>query len=91
MDFEFNSLKDLYNHLKPALETKTSELKRVGYTYIKEEDVWNYLKENKWKKAQDLSLHEMVDDILNTDNALIDSYFKNKVASVDRIPILEEV
>lgn len=91
MDLEFNSLKELYEHIKPALEAKVSEMRRVGYSYIKEEDVWNYLKEIKWKKASDLSIHEMINDILNTDNVLIDSYVKGKIKDIERIPILEEV
>lgn len=91
MEFEFKSLKELYEHIKPALETKVSEMHRVGYSYIKEEDIWNYLKEIKWKKAKDLSLHEMINDILNTDNVLIDSYIKDKLKDVERVPILEEV
>ena len=91
MNLEFKSLKELYVHIKPALSTKVSEMQRVGYTYIKEEDIWNYLKEIKWKKASDLSIYEMIDDILNTDNVLIDSYFKSKVKDIERIPILEEV
>ncbi len=91
MDLEFNSLKELYEHIKPGLEAKVSEMHRVGYSYIKEEDVWNYLKEIKWKKASDLSIHEMINDILNTDNVLIDSYIKNKMRDIERIPILEEV
>lgn len=91
MDFEFNSLKELYEHIKPALEAKVSEMQRVGYSYIKAEDIWNYLKEIKWKKASDLSIHEMINDILNTDNVHIDAYFKDKMKDVKRIPNLEEV
>ena len=91
MNLEFSSLKELYEHIKPALSTKVSEMHRVGFSYIKEEDIWNYLKEIKWKKASDLSLYEMINDILNTDNILIDSYLKEKMKSVERVPILEEV
>ena len=44
MNFEFRNLKELYERLKPALRTKTNELKRIGFNYIKEEDIWNCLK-----------------------------------------------
>ena len=91
MNLEFSSLSELYDRIKPALETKAVEMHRVGYSYIKKEDIWNYLKEIKWKKACDLSLHEMINDILNTDNTLIDTYFKDKVKDTERIPNLEEV
>ncbi len=79
MDVEFNSLEELYNRLKPALITKRNEMKRNGYKYIKVEDIWNYLKEVKWKKAKDLSLYEMVSDVLNVDDLLIDDYLKQKL------------
>lgn len=79
MEVEFNSLEELYNRLKPALITKKNEMNRSGYQYIKIEDIWNYLKEVKWKKAKDLSLYEMVSDVLNVDDLLIDDYLKQKL------------
>ena len=79
MEVEFNSLEELYNRIKPALITKRNEMNRNGYKYIKIEDIWNYLKEIKWKKAKDLSLYEMVSDVLNVDDLLIDDYLKQKL------------
>ena len=79
MNYEFNSLEELYNRLKPALEAKRIQMKRNGFNYIKIEDIWNYLKEIKWKKARDLSLYEMVDDVLNIDDIVIDSYIRGKM------------
>lgn len=84
MDIEFNSLEELYNRLKPALRTKANELRMQGFTYIKEEDVWNYLKEIKWKQSKDLSLYEMVSDVLNLESEKIDGYLKGKLTSLDR-------
>lgn len=79
MDIEFGSLEELYNRIKPALMTKKNEMHRDGYIYIKEEDIWNYLKEIKWKDAKDLSLYDMTSDILNTENIIIDNYLKEKL------------
>ncbi len=79
MNYEFNSLEELYNRLKPALEAKRIQMKRNGFNYIRIEDSWNYLKEIKWKKARDLSLYEMVDDVLNIDDIVIDSYIRGKM------------
>ena len=84
MDIEFGSLEELYKRLKPALKTKTEEMRRDGFDYIKEEDVWNYLKEVKWKTSRNLNLYQMVSDVLNIDNILIDSYLKDKLNSRDR-------
>ena len=83
MDLEFSSLKDLYLRVDPALKAKKTELDRIGLSYISKNDVWEYLVENKWKKANGLMLSDIVDDILNTDNNLIDKYFKEKNTSLD--------
>ncbi len=79
MNYEFTSLEELYNRLKPALNAKRIQMRRNGFNYIQIEDIWNYLKEIKWKKARDLSLYEMVDDVLNVDDIVIDSYVRNKM------------
>jgi len=76
---EFNSLEELYERIKPALRCKQSEMRRHGLNYIKMEDIWNYLKEVKWKNARDLDLNDMVGDVLNTDEVLIDDYLKRKL------------
>ena len=77
MDIEFNSAEELFDRLKPALRSKVFELQKEGYRYLEIEDVWNYLKEVKWKGSVNLSLNEMVSDILLTENILIDNYFKD--------------
>jgi len=79
MNIEFGSVQELYERLKPALKSKVEELKRDGYDYLSAEDIWNYLKEKKWKSSRNLALHEMVSDIFSSDNALIDAYFKDKL------------
>lgn len=84
MDMEFNSQKELYDRLKPALNTKMTELKENSYGYLKIEDIWNYLKESKWRSSHNLVLSEMVSDILNSDNELIDAYFKDKINEKNR-------
>ena len=84
MDSEFNSLEELYNRIKPALSAKKEELRRNGFDYIKEDDVWNYLKEVKWKGSSNLKLYQMVNDVLNTDNRVIDDYLKKKLNMTDR-------
>ncbi len=84
VDVAFASTKELYERVKPALETKTEELKRMGMTYITKEDVWNYLKNNVWNHSHDLRLYRMVDNILNADNLLIDDYVKSKMSLKER-------
>ncbi|MBR3229972.1 MAG: hypothetical protein IKF91_04010 [Bacilli bacterium] len=84
MDMDFSSLEELYNRLKPALRTKKRELKENGYGYLKIEDIWNYLRENKWSRSSNLSLNDMVSDILNADNEFIDDFFKEKLNEKNR-------
>lgn len=84
MDLEFNSLEELYNRLRPALNVKMSDLRANGYGYLKPEDIWNYLKEKKWHNSHDLMLSDMVSDILNVDNVLVDSYFKEMINEKNR-------
>lgn len=83
-DIIFNSLQELYLRLKPALYARKCELVRNGFTYITEEDIWNYFKENKWTNSNNLSLHEMVSDIFSCDEVLIDSYLKEKLNQKNR-------
>lgn len=76
MDCEFDSLEELKLRIKPALSTKKREMNRSGYPFIEEEDIWNYLKDTKWVSARNLSLYQMVTDILNTENIKISQYLQ---------------
>ena len=90
MDIEFNNIKELYDRVTPALNTKVIELKRYDLDYIKKDDIWNYLKNTKWKMANNLLLYQMVDDILNLDNNEIDEYVKNEIRKKVIKPNLEK-
>ena len=77
MDEKFSSLESLYERLLPALKSKEKELHKNHMIYITYEDVWNYLRLTKWNRGVNLTLFDMVDDILNTKNDLIDEYVQN--------------
>lgn len=83
-DVAFSSIEELYKRVKPALMTKSDELKRNGIDYITSEDIWNYLKDYIWINSRNLRLFRMVDDILNADNEKIEDYVKSKIASKER-------
>lgn len=84
MEVAFNSVEDLYKRVKPALRSKIREFRRKNIFYVKEEDIWNFLVENKWKITKGLELNEIVDDILNTDNEKIILYVQAKMGKVVR-------
>ena len=60
---DFNSLDELKNRLMPALRTKVFDLRKSRIN-INEEELWDILSRNKWSKAVDLTLGDMVNDIL---------------------------
>lgn len=74
---EYRSQKELYLKLVPALNVKLKLLKREHYKNIEGEDIWNYLRESKWKFSVDLTLGDMVNDILKVDNNEIVNYKVN--------------
>ena len=64
MDIKFNSVKELYKRVEPALRTKRRLLIKKGIK-IKEEDIFKYLAKTKWSKSTNLSLNDIVSDIIN--------------------------
>ncbi len=64
MDIEFESINDLYNRVLPALRTKKREFQKKG-VFILEKELFNYLINTKWSKINNLSLNQIVNDILN--------------------------
>ena len=67
-----------------------SEMRRNGFVYIKEEDIWNYLKEVKWVNSKDLSLYQMTCDILDTNDNVIDDYLRKKLNMKNRRAYFDE-
>ena len=82
MEVEFKNIKELYERVTPALKSKVRELRKNKITYIKEVDVWNCLIELYWKNQKGLVLSEVVDDILNTDNSIIEDYMKEQMKKI---------
>jgi hypothetical protein len=76
--YEYKSQKELYQTLKPAFNVKLRLLRNGDYNSIKSIDIWNYLKINKWTNSVDLTLADMVNDIIHVDNKDIDIYWKKR-------------
>lgn len=90
MEYEFKSLKELYNRIKPALISKKCELDKMGYSIIQESDIWNYLTQNKWMMSHSLTLYEMVSDIFNVTGEEVNNYLIKKVSEEMRLPNFEK-
>lgn len=81
MELEFHTEEELYQRLKPALVAKQNEISRLGFSFVTKEDIWNYLKETKWTTAQNLTLADMVDDILRADHKKMERFHRQKSAT----------
>lgn len=76
--YEYKSLKELYNSLKPAFDIKLKELKYKNETNITKEDIWTYLSLTKWTKAHNLGISDMVSDIMNVNYLDLKKYKEEK-------------
>ena len=73
MELEFKNLSELKKRITPALYTKLKELKNENYKYTTIDDIWNFLIKN-WKKSKNLTLYDIINDILNLNNEDIEEY-----------------
>lgn len=80
MEETFESIEDLYKKLHPALQTKLHELHRIKMFSVKEEDIFWVLVHFKWTKEANLTLADLVDDILNTKPEILYDYIKEREA-----------
>lgn len=90
MNNEFKTLDELYNKVKPALYSKVMEFKRNHINYIKEEDIWNYLSITFWRKAESLTILDMVNDIMALKEEDMKTYVHDILRKQDRIINREE-
>ena len=81
---EYKSQLELYQELIPAMNVKLKLLKKSNNKDITKEDIWDYLKNQKWKTDINLTLADMVQDIIHTDNFELVRYVKNKKNEKER-------
>ena len=77
MDYDFKSQADLFRRVKPALRAKRIEFSRLGFSNVKDTDIWNYLIVEKWKNGSGLMLSDIVSDIMHADIDKINKYLEN--------------
>ena len=76
MNDEFQSIDELYQRVLPALHTKVHKLSMNGISYVSENDIWNLLME-KWRRGKNLTLFDIVHDILHLDFEKIVENYEN--------------
>lgn len=77
-EFKFKSLEELYKKLLPAFRVKINDLRRNNITTVNNEDIWNYLKDTTWIRKENLTLGEMVNDIITLSEIDITNYIISK-------------
>lgn len=80
---EYTSQKELYSSLEGAFNVKLRMIKEE-YNYITKVDIWNYLKINKWSKDKNLTISEMVHDIIHVDINKVDIFLKEYIKKEER-------
>ncbi len=80
----FSTQEELYERVKPTLKSRVKDLKRIGINYVQDADVWNYLKNNVWGKKSNLTLGEMVNDIMTVGNSELESYIHEIISKQKR-------
>ncbi len=81
----FNTLGELYRHVLPALKSKVKELKSLNLTGVEERDIWNCLKNTRWYKETDLTLFDIVNDILFVEEKEVINYLNSTNRLKDEI------
>ncbi len=76
---EFRTKEELYKRVLPALYSKIKEVRKLGFKFITEKDIWNYLVENEWKNRVNLELYDLINDILYVDNYRLNDYVNQKL------------
>lgn len=80
---EYKSQEELFKSLRGAFQVKLRMINKE-YDYIKMVDIWNYLKINKWCKDKNLSISEMVNDIIDVDIIKVDLFLKKYIKNEER-------
>ena len=68
---EFTSQQELYRKIQPVFNVKKRLIQNSEYKDITNQDIWQYLIETKWKSAQNLTISDIVNDIITLDLEMI--------------------
>ena len=74
---EYNSERKLFEDLKGAFKVKLRMIEGK-YDNISMLDIYDYLKLNKWRYAKNLTISEIVNDIMDVDIAKVEDYIESR-------------
>lgn len=64
---KFSTKEELYQKLLPVFRVKERLIKITKYSDITKEEIYQYLSVNKWRFGKNLTLAEIVNDIITLD------------------------
>ncbi|MBQ6477371.1 MAG: hypothetical protein IJI43_02945 [Bacilli bacterium] len=65
-EVKFDDVESLYKRIKPLLKLKQKLFKKLGYE-VGINNIWLFLVETKWKVSHNLTLYDIVNDIMILD------------------------
>lgn len=71
---EFTTQEDLYIKLLPAFKVKKRLIGITKYKNITNADIWTYLSKTKWKYSHNLTIAEVVNDIITIEIEKVNKY-----------------
>ncbi|MGN7408526.1 MULTISPECIES: post-transcriptional regulator [unclassified Sporosarcina] len=63
MDIKYEQL---FDHVRPAIESKMNEFHFYGYSTVTEKDIWKYCVQKKWRKRNisEMRTYELINDVM---------------------------
>lgn len=75
---EFTTEKELYLSMLPVFNVKKRLNSITKYNSTENESIWLYLKETKWKKSYNLTISDVVNDIITVDIEKVNHFIGGK-------------
>ena len=89
-EIKFNNVEELYQRLIPALNSKNKELSLNGIKCISNEELFEYLAKKSWLNKQNLTLYDMVSDILSVSILDMENYLSEKYIGKEEFSLDEK-
>ena len=65
MDEDIKTKADLYRRIRPAMYVKIKEIKKNNHINVSYDELFSYLEDYVWRRRNNLTLYDIVIDILN--------------------------